>query len=53
VLPVTLSQIGQTAFDTSEEIANALDGTDFRPGIQELFQRQAHDIRTLAFQAPG
>ena len=51
MLPVTLAQVGNAGLDTAQEITHAIDGTDFRPGIQELLQRLAHDIGTLAFQA--
>ena len=53
VFAVTLAQIGQTAVEAAEQIAHMLDGTGLDLGAQELFQRQAHDIRSLARQTPG
>ena len=50
---MTLTKIGHAAFNAAEEIADTLDGPDFRLGIEELFKRLAHHVRPLAFQPPG
>lgn len=46
---MTLPQVGQTAFNTAEEITDSLDGTHFRLRVQKLFQRLAHDIGAFTF----
>jgi hypothetical protein len=50
---MSLAQIRDSALDTTEEIANALDWADLRLSVQILFQGLAHHFRALSLQAFG
>jgi hypothetical protein len=47
MLAVTQAQVGNSAFDAAEEVADAIDGTHIGLIVEKLFEGLANDVRAL------
>ena len=53
IIAMSLTKIGETAFQATEQVANALDGPRFNRVRNELLQSLPYEIRALPAQFLG